>query len=59
MENYSLAYAEMYLCIAAVVLRLGDRLELFDTTVEDVKLDHDVFAMRPKPDTKGIRVLVK
>ena len=49
----------MFICIAGVVLRLGDRLELFETMTKDVKLHHDVFAMRPRPETKGIRVLVK
>jgi Cytochrome P450 len=55
----SLAYAEIFICLAALVLRLGDRLELFETTTEDVELHRDVFAVRPKPGTKGIRVLVK
>jgi hypothetical protein len=34
-------------------------MELFETTADDVELHHDVFAVRPKPGTKGIRVLVK
>ena len=55
----SLAYAELFICIAAIVLRLGDRLELFETTTEDVKIHRDAFAMRPKRETKGIRVLVR
>ncbi|KAF1815265.1 putative cytochrome P450 [Eremomyces bilateralis CBS 781.70] len=55
----NLAYAELYICIAAVVLRLGDQLELFETDRSDVEFDHDVFAMRPKPETKGIRVTVR
>jgi hypothetical protein len=55
----NLAYAELFICIAAVVLRLGRQLELFETTTEDVKLFKDVFAMRPKPESKGIRVVLK
>jgi cytochrome P450 len=55
----NLAYAELFICIAAVVLRLGNRLELFETTIDDVKLFKDVFGMRPKPDSKGIRVILK
>jgi hypothetical protein len=55
----SLAYAELFICLATVALRLGDRMELFETTEEDVVVQRDVFAMRPKRDTKGIRILVK
>jgi len=55
----NLAYAEIFICLAALVLRLGDRMELFETTADDVELHHDVFAVRPKPGSKGIRVLVK
>lgn len=55
----SLAYAELFICVAAIVLRLGDRLELFETTTEDVEIHRDVFAMRPKRESKGIRVLVR
>ncbi|KAF2424505.1 cytochrome P450 [Tothia fuscella] len=52
----NLAYAEMYICIAAVTLRLGRRLELFETTYEkDVKLFRDGFGGRPQPDSNGIR----
>lgn len=56
---YSLAYAELYVCIAAVVLRLGTRMELYKTDWDDVRIYRDGFAMRPKPDSKGIRVLIK
>jgi len=55
----NLAYAEIFICLAALVLRLGDKLELFETTAKDVELHHDIFAVRPKPGSKGIRVLVK
>jgi hypothetical protein len=34
-------------------------MELYETTTEDVELHHDVFSVRPRPGTKGIRVLVK
>ena len=55
----NLAYAELYICIAAIVLRMGDRLDLYETTREDVEVARDVFAMRPKKESKGIRVLVR
>jgi hypothetical protein len=37
---------------------MGDRLSLFETTGEDVEVARDVFAMRPKKESKGIRVTV-
>jgi hypothetical protein len=40
-------------------MRLGDRLELFETTTEDVTIQRDAFVMRPKRETKGIRVVVR
>jgi hypothetical protein len=54
-----LAYAELVICIATVVLRLGDRLEVFRTITEDVMVARDVFATRLKRNTKEIRVLQK
>lgn len=36
----------------------GDRLELFETTVEDVEFHHDAFIPGVKPGSKGVRVLV-
>ncbi|OCK93440.1 cytochrome P450 [Cenococcum geophilum 1.58] len=55
----NLAYAELYICLAAIFRRLGDRLELYETTIEDIRMQRDVFVPRPKHGTKGIRVLVK
>ncbi|KAH8660697.1 oxoglutarate/iron-dependent oxygenase [Tricladium varicosporioides] len=55
----NLAYAEVYLALAAVIRNFGDRLELFETTAEDVEIHHDVFVPVPKVGSKGIRVLVK
>ncbi|KAH6674962.1 putative cytochrome P450 [Halenospora varia] len=55
----NLAYAEVYMALAAVIRTFGDRLELFETTAEDVEIYHDVFVPVPKAGSKGIRVLVK
>lgn len=57
--HFSLAYAEVYMALAAVIRTFGDRLELFETTAEDVEIYHDVFVPVPKAGSKGIRVLVK
>lgn len=55
---YSLAYAELYLTLPAIVLRIIDRLELFETTKADVEYDHDNFVPAPKAGSKGVRVLM-
>lgn len=53
----SLAYAELYLTIAHVFRRY--EFELYDTTVDDVRLVRDRFFGAPKDGSKGVRVLVK
>ncbi|KAF2808737.1 oxoglutarate/iron-dependent oxygenase [Mytilinidion resinicola] len=55
----NLAYAELFICIATIVLRLGNRLKLYETTEEDVEIQRDCFGPRPKHGSKGVRVLVK
>ncbi|MCJ1358190.1 MAG: hypothetical protein MMC33_008189 [Icmadophila ericetorum] len=55
----NLAYAEMYMSIAAMTLRLGDRLKLFDTTLDDVEIHHDTIVPAPKMGSKGIRVVIE
>ncbi|KAL2011466.1 hypothetical protein VTN00DRAFT_4184 [Thermoascus crustaceus] len=54
----NLAYAELYMTLAAVVRRFGDRLQLYETTTEDVVMHRDIFIPVPKAGSKGIRVLV-
>ncbi|PLB36812.1 cytochrome P450 [Aspergillus candidus] len=55
----NLAYAELYMCIGLLVRRLGSRMELFETTLEDVEIHFDRFVPTPKDGTQGIRVLVR
>ncbi|KAL1962675.1 hypothetical protein VTN77DRAFT_9309 [Rasamsonia byssochlamydoides] len=52
----NLAYAELYLTLATVLTRF--ELELFKTTVEDVKPERDFFVPAPKLDSKGVRARV-
>jgi hypothetical protein len=53
-----LAFAELYLALAAVVRRFD--LELFDTTLEsDVEAVCDALFPMPSQTTKGVRVHVK
>jgi len=45
-----------------IVLRLIDRLELFETTEDAVKYDHECFVPVPKGGfggSRGVRVLMK
>ncbi|MCJ1287369.1 hypothetical protein MMC26_006718 [Xylographa opegraphella] len=53
----NLAYAELYLTLAAVFRRFD--LKLFETTGEDVRVVHDFIFGAPRLDSKGVRVVVK
>jgi hypothetical protein len=33
-------------------------LELFETTIEDIKMAHDFFAPVPRLDSKGVRISI-
>ena len=55
----SLAYAEMYLTLAAVVRRFGDRMDVSPTVYErDVKTTVDAFVGLPKDYRRGLRVVI-
>jgi hypothetical protein len=54
----SLAYCELYVGLVALVLRVFPHLKLFETTVEDIEYDHDLFVAGVKPGSKGVRVTV-
>ena len=54
---YSLAYAEIYLGLAAMFRRF--ELELFDTLRKrDVDTVRDCFVGMPSPESKGVRLKV-
>ncbi|EON69687.1 hypothetical protein W97_08947 [Coniosporium apollinis CBS 100218] len=61
----NLAYAELYLCLFAVFRKYagpgnqGSRMELFDTSTEDVEFKYDLFVPYPKIESEGIRVVLK
>ena len=52
-----LAYAEMYIALANAFRRFD--WELYETGVESVAMDHEVFVPRPKVGTKGVRAICK
>ncbi|KAF1814797.1 cytochrome P450 [Eremomyces bilateralis CBS 781.70] len=55
----NLAYCELYLGLTALVLRVLPHLEIFETTVDDVKYHHDLFVPMAHPDSKGVRVTIE
>jgi hypothetical protein len=54
----SLAYCDLYLALAAVALRVYPKMQLYETTEEDVKYDHDLFVPMPRDDGKCVRVTI-
>ncbi|KAL2862513.1 cytochrome P450 [Aspergillus lucknowensis] len=52
-----LARSEIYLVISSLLRRM--EFELFETTIEDVRVVHDIFIPFVKMDSKGVRLLVK
>jgi hypothetical protein len=55
----SLAYCELYLSLAAIVLRVFPHLELYKTSVADVEFHHDCFVAGVRPESQGVRVIIK
>jgi cytochrome P450 len=54
-----LAWSEMYLTVAILVSRFGDRLELYDVDFErDIKITIDGFDAFPGRGHKGLRVMM-
>ncbi|KAL4925323.1 cytochrome P450 [Aspergillus undulatus] len=52
-----LARSEILLVISSLLRRMN--FELFETTIEDVTVVHDIFIPFVKMDSKGVRLLVK
>jgi cytochrome P450 len=58
----NLAWAEMYLCLAAIFQMFdgeGGTLRLFETTEVDVRMAKDLFLPEVADGSKGVRVLVE
>ncbi|KAK1572694.1 trichodiene oxygenase [Colletotrichum navitas] len=53
----SLAYAELYLALAALILRVVPRMQLYDTTKREIEYDHDLAVPVPV-STRGVRVKI-
>lgn len=52
----SLAYCELYLVTAIMALKVLPHLELYETTLEDIKYDFDAITTQPKKGSRGVRV---
>lgn len=56
----NLAWTELYLTIATVVRRMGNRLKMHDVIFErDVKITVDGFNALTSRESKGLRVIVE
>lgn len=55
----NLAMAELFICLATLILELGEDIELYKTDLRDVQPVYDNFAPRAFEGTQGIRVVVK
>ncbi|CAG9960707.1 unnamed protein product [Clonostachys byssicola] len=53
-----LAYCELYVCIAALQLRVLPKMRLYETNDLDVQYDHDELVGKPRSDSQGVRVLI-
>lgn len=56
-NSFSLAYAELFITIAAVFRKFD--LEMYETTIDDIKIERDLFVASPKLGSKGVRGFVK
>lgn len=54
----SLALCELHIALAALALRVLPRMQLFETTQDDVLYDHDMFIPMPKPSSTGVRITI-
>ena len=53
----SLAYAELRIALAVLIRQL--KMELFETTDDDVTLAHDLVTASPRRESPGVRVRVR
>ncbi|KAI1075379.1 putative cytochrome P450 [Whalleya microplaca] len=54
----NLAQCELYLVTTALALRVLPRMQLYETTADDLRYDHDLFTPQVKKGSKGVRVTV-
>lgn len=55
--GYNLAWAEMYILSAALATKVD--MQLYETYIDDVAIQRDWTIPQPKPDTRGVQVMVQ
>lgn len=53
---FRLAYCELYIGVAAIVLRAMPSMALYKTTIVDIAYDHDEGLGKPVRGSKGLRI---
>ncbi|KAL4914814.1 cytochrome P450 [Aspergillus aurantiobrunneus] len=54
----NLAYCNLYRALFALALRVFPRMRLYETTVDDVRYDLDLFAPMPRKGSNGVRAII-
>ncbi|RAL08788.1 cytochrome P450 [Aspergillus homomorphus CBS 101889] len=54
----NLAYCNLYVALTALTVRVLPRMKLYDTSVEDVTYDHDLFVPMPRRGSNGVKVVI-
>ncbi|KAE8369703.1 cytochrome P450 [Aspergillus caelatus] len=54
----NLAFCELHVVLAALTMRVFPHMQLYETTEDDVRYDHDLFNPLPKASSKGIRAVI-
>ncbi|EQB51707.1 cytochrome P450 [Colletotrichum gloeosporioides Cg-14] len=54
----NLAYCELYILLALLIVRVFPRMKLHETTEADVAYDHDFFNPFPVWNSKGVRAVI-
>ncbi|PYH87798.1 cytochrome P450 [Aspergillus ellipticus CBS 707.79] len=54
----NLAFCELYLVLAALLVRVLPHMHLFETSEWDVRYDHDMFNPMPRAESLGVRVVI-
>jgi tetrahydromethanopterin S-methyltransferase subunit F len=55
----SLAYCELYVMCAKMVMGVLPRARLVDTTVEDISYDHDLIVLQTKKGSISVKVEIE
>lgn len=54
----NLAYCEIYIMVALMAFRVLPRARLYETTIEDIKYDHDLIVPHTKNGAVSVRIVL-